>query len=98
MEPSQQGDFGFSPDRMVELLDYQLFSPVPSQCHLGFDSYVSYPDPGNISYAHKVGNEYGTNEQDPDDVTEFLESVLNENGSCSESDAELVHVEVKNIS
>lgn len=85
VDPSLQEDFGFSQDQMLEQLDYQLFSPVHSQWHMGFESYVSYPVTGNFSNGHNGENEYGTHEQDPD-VTEFLESVLKENGSCSESD------------
>lgn len=85
MDPSLQEDFGFFQDQMLEQLDYQLFSPVHSQWHMGLESYVSYPVTGNFSNGHNGENEYGTHEQDPD-VTEFLESVLKENGSCSESD------------
>lgn len=85
MDPSLQEDFGFFQDQMLEQLDYQLFSPVHSQWHMGLESYVSYPVTGNFSNGHNGENEYGTNEPDPD-VTEFLESVLKENGSCSESD------------
>ncbi|KAJ9679882.1 hypothetical protein PVL29_021709 [Vitis rotundifolia] len=93
VDPSLQGDFGFSHDQMLEQLDYQLFSPVHSQWHMGLESYVSYPVTGNFSNGHNGENEYGTNEQDPD-VNEFLESVLKENGSCSESDAEVVQAQL----
>ena len=95
MDPSLEGEFGLSHEQM-ESLQYQLFSPVHSQWHLGVDSYVSYPGTGIIGTVHDRVNEHGTNEHDPD-VVEFLESVLKENGSCSESDAEVVQPKVTEL-
>lgn len=93
MDPSLLEDIGFSPDQMLDPLHYQLFSPLHSEWHLDMESYTSHPLTENFSHGHKRGNEYGSNENDPD-VTEFLESVLKDSGSCSGSDAEVVQARV----